>query len=116
MTQSLIMAGMNQPVEVPHLEEGDMIVVTVTLHSALDGRKEVLAESIIFNDGSGTRTKGNYKALAIRKNIDFRDGKDKEPGWLKKHVIREGEVKGYNRISEHVWNLVAQALAAMGYK
>jgi len=93
-----------------------MIVVTVTLHSAIDGRKEVLAESIIYNDGTGNRTKGNYKALAIRKGIDFREDKGKPAGWLEKHVIRRGEVKGYNRVSDHVWNLVAQALTAMGYK
>lgn len=92
-----------------------MIVVTVTLHSAIDGRKEVLAESIIYNDGSGTRTKGNYEAMAIRKGIDFRDDKGKEAGWLQKHIIRKGQVKGYNRVSDHVWNLVAKALKSMGY-
>lgn len=90
-----------------------MLVVTVELRSAIDGHREVLGEVVIANDGTGTHRKGNYKAVAVRKGRKQPLGLSVSVG--SKDVTRQTEVKGYNRISEPVWNLVAKCLKGMGY-
>lgn len=86
-----------------------MLVVKVELHSARDGRVEELARMIVYNDGKGTRTRGNYVAAVGRKgqsNADILVGKPH----------KEARVENYPRLNLHVWNLIARALTACGYK
>jgi hypothetical protein len=93
-----------------------MIVVKVELWSAIDGSRKELARAVIDNIG-GTNTHGNYRARAMR-------GRDEEAlqtnmiSVLQKQSkpIHEGEVLNHPRLSQHVWNLVARSLTAMGYK
>lgn len=84
-----------------------MMVVRVELHSAITGRVTEIARMRIANDGSGSRTVGNYVATVFR-------GRSKAE--LDKSVQqRAAGVKAYPRLKLHVWNLVAEALAAMNY-
>jgi hypothetical protein len=92
-----------------------VIVVKVELHSAIDGRVENLGSVVIWNDGTGDRTTGNYKAVSLRKGADvyqslrryFRDNR--------KAAVREGSVKGHKRLNRPVLELVRKALEDMGY-
>lgn len=87
-----------------------MIIVTVKLKSAVDGRTEKLGEMIIFNDGSSQqRTKGNYEAIVYRKPNFF--------NWKSydKNVTRRARVENYARLHRPVWDLVGLALKNMGY-
>lgn len=85
-----------------------MIVVRVELHSAVTGRVTELARAEICNDGDGTLEKGNYTCRALR----GRSTEDLD----QRRIQRYGEVRDYPRQKIHVWNLVARALMAMGYK
>ena len=83
-----------------------MIVVKVELWSALTGEKTELARAHISNIG-GTAQKGDYHCQAFR-------GRDSAA--LDRHVVqKDGEVRGHPRLRQHIWNLVAKALAAMDY-
>jgi hypothetical protein len=90
-----------------------MIVVKVEIWSAVTGQKTELARVVIDNIG-GTTHLGNYRARSLK-------GRDEEA--LDKAMLRiqstgtqrEGKVIGHPRLREHVWNLVAKSLSAMGY-
>jgi hypothetical protein len=80
-----------------------MIVVTVTLHSAVTGGKIVLGETIIHNVG-GTRERGDYAVCVGRKT---------QVGDLRRillNPLRKGAVDSYPRLSYNVWRLVIRAL------
>lgn len=79
-----------------------MIIVKVELHSAVTREVKQLAEMRITNDGTGTKSRGNYWG-----NVFFKS-KAAKP--------KEGFVRDYPRLTKHVWNLVAQMLTDMGYK
>lgn len=85
-----------------------MIVVNVHLDSAISpSRDKELARVLIANDGSGTETLGDYRCVSLR-------GRSKEQ--LDKRVVqRRGKVENFPREADHVLNLVAKALTAMGY-
>lgn len=83
-----------------------MIVVRVDLVSAVTGRTSPLGSMRISNDGTGTRTRGNYNGETLRKGHD--------PLRLGGHV-RSGRVEGYGRVAKPVWDLVADMLSSMGY-
>jgi len=97
-----------------------MLVIKVELHSAIDGRTEELGRLTIANVG-GTRTQGNYDAVAMRKRPRGKEPYTREEcamavtGRLPSVVSRDTHVAGYARIAEPVWNLVAKALKGMGY-
>ena len=84
-----------------------MIVVSVQLDSAISPtRDKELARVLIANEG-GTDTLGDYGCVSLR-------GRSKEQ--LDHRVVqRRGKVKSHPRQAEHVLNLVAKALSAMGY-
>lgn len=91
-----------------------MIVIKVELHSAVTHQITELARTVIYNNG-GTGTLGDYKTFACR-------GRDAEA--LQKNMvavlqgatpIHSGEVLKHQRLTEHVLNLVAKSLTAMGY-
>lgn len=85
-----------------------MIIVSVILMSAIDGKSTELARMHICNDGGGTQTIGNYDCRTLR-------GRDTET--LGKNIIsHQGKVANYPRQRLHVWNLVARALKAMKYE
>lgn len=83
-----------------------MIVIRVELWSAVTGEQTELARMHICNEG-GTENLGNYSCRTLR----GRSTADLDKG----HVQRKGQVLGHPRLSQHVWNLVARALASMGY-
>jgi len=72
-----------------------MLTITVELNSAIDGHK--LGVMHIANDGTGTPTRGNYRAAVMRKGSILK-------------VQRVGEVRDYPRLSYNVWRLVSRAL------
>lgn len=93
-----------------------MLVIRVELHSAITGETTEIARALIYNKG-GTSDRGDYNAMTFK----GRDG----AAWTRADIIaakkdnkllREAEVLNYPRKSLHVWNLVARALTAMGYK
>ncbi len=84
-----------------------MIIVRVELHSAITGRVTELARARICNSGTGTLTQGDYEFATLR----GRDSVALDRG----QVQRSGRVKAWPRQSLHVWYLVAEALAQMGY-
>ena len=87
-----------------------MLVIDVTLHSAITGKRERIASMVIANDGSSSSpTRGNYTGQTYRKGHDVYDRKDEA-------ILRIGAVKGYPRQRLHVWNLVQRMLTQMGYK
>lgn len=89
-----------------------MIVVKVELWSAVDGQKTELARMVIDNIG-GTQTTGNYRSRTLIGRS--KDALDRALHNIPMKVQREGRVSGHARLREHVWNLVAKALAGMGY-
>lgn len=84
-----------------------MIVVRVELHSAVTGEVTELARALICNDGTGTMDLRHYQVHALR-------GRSRAA--LDRNVVqRTGRVRDWPSQRLHVWNLVAAALAAMGY-
>lgn len=73
-----------------------MIVVKVELHSAITGKVTQLGEAIICNDGTGTRSRGNYYMHLFGKN-----------GTSMKERIT---LQQWPRQAKHVWALVARML------
>lgn len=59
-----------------------MIKVKITLHSAIDGHEEELGSLDIWNDGTGSKTKGNYEYRLLSDH-----GK----------IFRSGRITGYPR-------------------
>lgn len=84
-----------------------MIVVRVELHSAITGQVTELARAIIANDGTGTPELRHYQVMTLR-------GRSREA--LDRIVAqRTGRVRDWPSERLHVWNLVAEALKALGY-
>lgn len=74
-----------------------MIIVTIELLSALDGRKEELGRMHICNRGdSKSYKRGNYNVEVFRKGT--------------RQVLRTGAVEDYPRLSYNVWRLICRAL------
>lgn len=84
-----------------------MIIVSVSLLSAVTGKTTELARMEISNDGTGSRTKGTYLGSILR-------GRTKE-GLDRRSVTKTATVEDYPRQSLHVWNLVARMLKKTGY-
>ena len=84
-----------------------MIVVRVELHSAVTGKVTELARAEIVNDGTGSQSVGHYVASVLR-------GRSRNQ-LARGHVQRSVAVRDWPRERLHVWNLVAEALRAMGY-
>lgn len=84
-----------------------MIVIKVELWSAVTGVKTELARMEIANDKTGTLKRRNYITRTLK-------GRSAEQ-LRKRTTQREGTVKNWPSQSVHIWNLVATALAALGY-
>lgn len=80
-----------------------MLVVTVTLHSAVTGEVTELGRMIIANDGTGSYERGNYDAKVARKGVT-----DNRELWHK--PLRTARVENYPRWSYTIWELVRRAL------
>lgn len=90
--------------------ERGVIIVRVELWSAVTGQVSELARMSIDNIGGDIRH-GDYRVRTLR-------GRSKEAldkALISNNVQREGKVIRHARLSEHVWNLVAKALANTGY-
>jgi len=69
-----------------------MIKITVELHRFGDSNdKELLAEAKIYNDCTGTKTRGNYKYKLWR---------------VRKTPWKTGRIEGFERQTESVWKLL----------
>lgn len=80
-----------------------MIVVTVTLVSAITGQAQTLGVMTIANDGTSRNAKkGSYDGQVMRKP-DF------------KTVTRSGRIEDHPRLTETVWHLAGKMLKSMGY-
>lgn len=86
-----------------------MIVIPVTLVSAITGRTEVLSTLLIDNIG-GTKARGDYRVRMYGKQRDRQ-----VPDFHSTKPIREAKVLNHARLAEPVGNLVAKALAALAY-
>jgi len=84
-----------------------MIIVRVELHSAITGAVTELARMQVANTGTGSDRIGDYDACTYR-------GRNAET-LSRGQVQRRGQVIGFPRQALHVWNLIADALANMGY-
>lgn len=84
-----------------------MIVVSVILLSAQDGRSQELARMEVCNMGTGTATMGNYSAETLR-------GRSTED-FARRTRQRIAYVSNHPRKREHVWNLVAKCLRNLRY-
>lgn len=98
-------------------EVQEVIVVKVELHSAIDGRVTELARSVIHNIGNGTNPNiGDYQAFACRgRDADTLDKSMMAILRGEAKPVHEGQVLHHPRLAQHVLNLVAKALTAMGY-
>ena len=85
-----------------------MIEVRVQLRSAISRLRDTeLARFVIVNDGTGDGDTGNYRVESYRGRSAVQ---------LDRRVkSRAGRVESHPRQTEHVLNLVAKALNAMGY-
>lgn len=87
-----------------------MIVVRVELWSAVTGNITELARMTLDNVG-GSNQLGDYRVRTLR----GRSAQALDRAMISGTVQREGEVHRHPRLREHVWNLVAKALASMRY-
>lgn len=67
-----------------------MIRVTVELDSAITGETTVIGKATIYNDGTGTKQKGNYKAVLIAPT----------------EKAEMTEVKDFPRLERDAWDLL----------
>ena len=72
-----------------------MIRITIDLVSARTGETTRIGCAVIRNDGTGTRTRGNY---------DVMFGSKRKSAWRTAHVV------DYPRLSKNVWYPVYRAL------
>lgn len=73
-----------------------MIKITVELYPlGHEAGKKTLGTAIIFNDATGSLTRGNYRAVF--------NGK-------RKKALRRGEVTNFPRLQKDVWDLLYLAL------
>lgn len=85
-----------------------MIVVRVELWSAITGRKTLLGQAVISNDGTGTLDRGNYDVRVGRKGQE-------DLGTVYAEPQRRGRVENFARNSKNIWYLLRQALQSAGY-
>lgn len=93
-----------------------MLVIRVELWSAITGENSEIARMIISNDGTSRGPEmGSYNVCTLRGSSRERFDESMKPG---SGVLpqKSGRVEGYPRKALPVWDLVARALASMGYK
>jgi hypothetical protein len=79
-----------------------VIVADVQLVSAIsEDRNETLCRVEIFNDGTGTHTRGNYGVRLYSRGD-------------KPRLIREARVENWPREARPAWRLVQAAMEALG--
>ena len=77
-----------------------MIRTKMQLHSAVSSSRDaLLCEVVIVNDGTGSRSKGNYDVT-----LYSRGGT---------RVIRRARVENYPRLALPAWRLLALAMEAL---
>lgn len=85
-----------------------MLVIKIELwpHGQED-QAQTLGLARIFNDGTGTRTIGNYVFEMFRRNAKFPTG-DSRP----QTVLKRGVVRGFPRLRESCWKLLFLGMAS----
>lgn len=74
------------------------------LHSAVTGKVTSLGEAVIYNDGTGSDSLGNYVAEFGKKGQTFQQAHSRP--W------KFAEVKGFPRKRLLAWDLLQRALTA----
>lgn len=74
-----------------------MIIVKIELHSARTGEISEIGRMHISNDGTGSATRGNYRAELMRRGTTHT-------------AQRFGTVTNFPRLAYSVWRLVLRAL------
>ena len=69
---------------------------------------ELLHEGVIYNDGTGDKNNGNYRAYFSRKGGFGR--KSDLPRLKMTGILRQGELKGFKRKLKSAWNLLGRLL------
>ena len=85
-----------------------MLIVTVELESAVTGKTTLLGKALIYNDGTGTQTRGNYDIRVGRRGQG-------DPYVIYNRPARSGHVTGHPRLRASVWSLITKALQAARY-
>lgn len=84
-----------------------MITVRVELNSAKTKTTTEIARMRIVNDGTGSPGLGDYRVSTFRGRSAI---------MLNRHIVnRRGTIQNWPRLRRHVWMLVGESLAAMGY-
>ena len=81
-----------------------MIKITVELISARDGHREILHEALLYNDGTGTKTSGNYELYLGKKGYTFQNVYEGRGHY------RRGKVKNFPRLRKNSWHLIYEGL------
>lgn len=76
-----------------------MIVVKIELHSAITSKVSELGRLEIYNDGTGTKQRGNYGVRKIGK---------------RGRLLGAARVENHARLSRSIFNLIRKALEALG--
>lgn len=75
-----------------------MIKITVELLPyGNEINKKILGSAKIWNDGTGTKNKGNYCFQLFGKS----------------RKLREGEIKNFSRLKKHAWYLIQEMLKVL---
>jgi hypothetical protein len=88
-----------------------MIIVSVSLKSAITGVTTELARMEICNDGVGTARRCHYDG----RTLVGRCGPDLDKASLAGRVAHSARIENWPRHDWHVWNLVGAMLRRMGY-
>lgn len=82
-----------------------MIVIKVELWpGGFESLKQTLGTGVIFNDGTGTKSRGNYVAKFIRRDVD--------PTRLARgdyKSARSTVVENFPRLTKNAWHLMTEA-------
>lgn len=76
-----------------------MILITVELVSARTGKREVLGKAEIYNDATGTPSRGNYVAKLYKRGENFGGS-----------VWKAGRIEDFPRKRLLMWDLLFRVL------
>lgn len=85
-----------------------MLVIKIELWPhGIEANKQTIGLARIFNDGTGTRSVGNYVFEMFRRNAKVPTGESRPQS-----VLRRGTLKGFPRLRESCWKLLFMLMAS----
>ena len=88
-----------------------MLVAILEQHDPATGKVTELGRLLVANDGTGDEQMGHYE---VRAGVGTNPIRESRTHWIWHHPRLLGRVEGHDRRGE-AWDLVAKALAALGY-